>query len=276
MSRPSHDHHPRHARDGNREHAQPRHQARPVFRHDQKLTPEEINQLEMVSYPGPIHVVASRQQMLAAVAELRHEHLLGFDIETRPSFRKGESYPPAIIQLAGAKSAFIFRLGAIGLPAELAELLANPGITKAGVAIDRDIRELRTLTEFQPAGFVDLGVLAARCGVKHHGLRGLAAVLLGCRISKSAQLTRWDQPHLPQRSLVYAATDAWIGRRIFEALRKLEKPASASAQARPPHAKLPTHVRLWHKAKASVKRITRFATRKAPPHHGPGHGGESE
>ena len=199
--------------------------------------------------------------MLAAVAELRLETLLGFDIETRPSFNKGEFHPPALIQLAGTKVVFIFQLGAIGLPAELAGLLADPGITKAGVAIDRDIKELRSLTEFQPAGFVDLGALAVRCGVKHHGLRGLAAVLLGCRISKGKQLTRWDRPNLQERALRYAATDAWIGRRIFEALRKLDRPGTAPARTMPSHAKTPRHVRLWHMAKASVKRVAGYARR---------------
>ena len=67
---------------------------------------------------------------LQPVAALRRENLLGFDIETRPSFKKGESHPPALLQLAGTKAVFIFQLSAIGLPAELAGLLADPGITK--------------------------------------------------------------------------------------------------------------------------------------------------
>jgi hypothetical protein len=231
MTEPVH-HHQQQSRDRGREFAHCQPQTRPAFRPDQKLSHDDINRLEIAAYSGPIHVVTSRPQMLAAVAELRRENLLGFDIETRPSFKKGDFYPPALLQLAGAEAVFIFQLAAIGgLPAELAGLLADPGITKAGVAIDRDIRELRSLTEFQPAGFVDLGALAARRGVKHHGLRGLAAVLLGCRISKGGRLTRWDRPNLPQKALLYAATDAWIGRRIFEALRKLDRPGTAPATA---------------------------------------------
>jgi len=185
---------------------------------DRKLSHEEINQLAITSYQGPMHVVASHQHMQAAVAELSRETLLGFDIEKRPSFQKGESHPPALIQLAGAKAVFIFQLRKLGLPVELTTLLANGRIIKAGVAVGRDLQELRALTEFQPAGFVDLGLCSKHCGMKHNGLRGLAAVLLGCRISKGARLTKWDQPELPERALRYAATDAWIGRRIYEAL----------------------------------------------------------
>jgi len=231
---------------------------RPAFKLDQKLSPDEINRLEMAAYQGPISVVASRAHMLAAVTELSRETLLGFDIETRPSFKKGEFYPPALIQLAGAKVVFIFQLGLIGLPAELVGLLANPKIIKAGVAIDRDLKELRSLTEFQPAGFVDLGTCASRHGMKHHGLRGLAAVLLGCRISKGAQLTRWDLPNLPERALIYAATDAWIGRRIYEALKERGCLGPVIHRTPPPPAHPPArHIRLWHIAKESVRRVLR-------------------
>src|SRR3989339_27743 len=185
-----------------------------------KLTEDEINRLELGVYQGEINVIHSHEHMLAAVKKLRREKLLGFDTETRPSFKKGVSYPPALIQLAGKDSAYIFQLQSIKLPRELADILANPKIVKAGVAISRDLKELRTLTDFEPRGFVDLGVEAKNLGMQHHGLRGLAAILLGCRISKSAKLTRWDNPRLPQQALIYAATDAWIGRRIYEAMQK--------------------------------------------------------
>ncbi|MDD4870608.1 MAG: 3'-5' exonuclease domain-containing protein 2 [Kiritimatiellae bacterium] len=191
-----------------------------------KLSDEEINNLELAVYDGPIHVIRSHKDMLTAVHKLKHEHLLGFDTETRPSFKKGVSYPPALIQLAEKDVVYIFQLHSIKLPRELADILADPGIIKAGVAIGRDIKELRTLTEFEPGGFVDLGIYAKSCGMQHHGLRGLAALLLGCRISKGAKLTRWDNAKLPHHALKYAATDAWIGRRIYEAMEKAQNDVS--------------------------------------------------
>lgn len=185
-----------------------------------KLTEEEINSLDLGMYEGPIHLIHSHDYMLAAVKKLKQEKLLGFDTETRPSFKKGISYPPALIQIAGKDSVYIFQLHRLKLPRELADILANPRIIKAGVAISRDVKELRTLTDFEPRGFIDLGIEAKNLGMQHHGLRGLAAILLGCRISKSAKLTRWDNPKLPQHALIYAATDAWMGRRIYEAMQK--------------------------------------------------------
>jgi len=187
---------------------------------DRRLSPEDINRLAIAAYRGAIHVIGTRAQMLAAGKALRRETLLGFDTEKRPSFRKGESHPPALIQLAGRDAVYLFQLHALGFPRELADLLADPRIVKAGVATGRDIQELRELAEFQPRGFVDLGACAKRSGIQHHGLRGLAALLLGCRISKGAQLTNWEHSDLPERALQYAATDAWISRRIYEALKE--------------------------------------------------------
>jgi hypothetical protein len=102
-----------------------------------------------------------------------------------------------------------------------------------------------------------------RSGLKHHGLRGLAALLLGCRIPKGAQTTNWARPELPGNALRYAATDAWISRRIYEALKRhgcLDAPPPAPPAA-PRHGR--ASARLWHRAKAAVARIVRGG-RRAP------------
>lgn len=180
-----------------------------------RLTRDEINRLPLASYGGSIEFVRSQGGISDAVAALRRETVLGFDTEKRPSFRKGEFHPPALIQLAGEKVVFIFQLKNTGLPQQLADILADRTIVKAGVAVARDIKELRALTPFEPRGFMDLGDSAKEAGVEHHGLRGLAAVLLNCRISKGAQLTNWASQELSTTALRYAATDAWMGRRIY-------------------------------------------------------------
>jgi hypothetical protein len=152
---------------------------------------------------------------------------------------------------------YLFQLLALGLPRELAALLADPHIVKAGVAIGRDLQELRDLSEFHPRNCVDLGVCAMKGGLQHHGLRGLAALLLGCRISKSAQTTNWARPELPEKALRYAATDAWMSRRIYEALKR-----HGCLDAEKPSAPAPPASRgagLWHRARAAVARLVRSA-----------------
>lgn len=187
---------------------------------DGKLSPEEINRLPAATCDLPIHVVSTRHQLVDAVRALQGERLLGFDTETRPSFRRGQSYRPALLQLAGRKAVYLFQLRKVGLPSSLTDLLANPRIVKAGVAVGRDVRELRDVTDFEPAGFIDLGTVAMRCGLKQHGLRGLAALLLGLRVSKRAQLTNWELSDLPPAAIQYAAVDALIGRRIHEEMKR--------------------------------------------------------
>jgi ribonuclease D len=191
-----------------------------LFALNRRLSDEEINGLEPGVYEGPIHVIHSHDAMVAAVNELQKEELLGFDIEKRPSFRKGVAYPPAIVQLAGRKSVYVFLLHR-QLPQEITSVLSNSLVIKAGIAVARDIKELRELREFEPRNFVDLGILAKNSGLQHHGLRGLAALLLGCRVSKRAKLTNWDSRKLPRHAIQYAATDAWMSRRIYEAMREL-------------------------------------------------------
>ncbi|MBL8765710.1 MAG: 3'-5' exonuclease domain-containing protein 2, partial [Phycisphaerae bacterium] len=57
---------------------------------------EQINALPLRSYTGPISIVSTAADLAAASLYLRDERVLGFDTETRPSFRPGEQHPPAL------------------------------------------------------------------------------------------------------------------------------------------------------------------------------------
>jgi ribonuclease D len=89
------------------------------------------------------------------------------------------------------------------------------------VALNHDIKKLKELGAFKPAGFVDLGDVARQAGIKNHGLRGLAAVLLGFRISKQAQVSNWERKNLTPEQVTYAATDAWVSRELYFCMKKL-------------------------------------------------------
>jgi len=187
---------------------------------DRKLTRDEINSLDIKAYQGPVELVRSHEHMLSAVRRLRKECLLGFDAETRPAFEKGVSYPTALVQLAACNCVYIFQLRFLGDPGELFSVLANRRIIKAGVAISDDVKALRELSDFEPAGLVDIGRCARKCGIQHHGLRGLAALLLGFRVSKSSRRYNWALPRLRQSAIKYAATDAWVGRELYVAMKE--------------------------------------------------------
>ena len=179
------------------------------------ISKDEINQLPMKQYEGPIHLVRTLKEAEQAAEKLKQETLLGFDTETRPTFRVGEYYQPSLLQLATANEVFLFQIKLTGLTKGLCDVLSRPDIIKTGVSIRSDVSELRKLTDFKPAGFVELAEHAKKAHIKNLGLRGLAALLLGFRVSKREQTSNWAKNELTESQLRYAATDAWLGREIY-------------------------------------------------------------
>jgi ribonuclease D len=180
-----------------------------------RITKEEVSKLPLVSYSGRIELVANQESLKACMPTLRAEKLLGFDTETRPSFRKGVIFPIALLQLATQETVYLIRLNQLGFPEELRELLASSESQKVGVAIRDDIKGLQQLGSFMPQGFVELSQLAHQLGIVTCGLRNLAGIFLNVRISKKAQLSNWEQEELTESQQNYAATDAWISREIY-------------------------------------------------------------
>jgi ribonuclease D len=191
---------------------------RPGF--ERRMTREEINACPIIRNESPIHVVSSRGEISRAVERLSKERILGFDTETKPAFKKGQSFPPSLLQLAGHRSIYIFQLRHLKFPRILRAILSSPHIIKAGVAPDHDIAKLKELGSFKQSRFVDLSVIARKAGIKNHGLRGMAAVLLGHRISKKAQRSNWARETLTPAQVKYAATDAWVSRELYLKLVK--------------------------------------------------------
>lgn len=185
------------------------------FPEKKHISKAEINELPMKQYEGPIRLCRTSGEAEKAAAKLKKETLLGFDTETRPAFRKGESYDPSLLQLATDKEVYLFQIQRTGLTPGLLSILTNPDIVKAGVAIDRDISELRAMAPFEPAGFIELAIFAKKAKIKNMGLRGLTAILFGFRISKKEQVSNWARKELTESQKTYAATDAWLGHKIY-------------------------------------------------------------
>ena len=179
------------------------------------LSREEINLLPIRAYGGEICLIRTEEEQDRALNLLWKEKVLGFDTETRPVFTRGKSGNPALLQLGGENCVFLFQLNRVPFGEALVDLLADPHIVKAGVAVRDDLRALARLHAFTPGGAVDLAHLAKARGVQAQGLRSLAATLLGFRISKSAQCSNWEKEELTPRQLLYAATDAWVGRELY-------------------------------------------------------------
>lgn len=185
-----------------------------------KLSKNEINSLPQIKFNGDVEVLSSNDNVQAAVNYLMNYDLIGFDTETKPTFVKGPLNPPSIMQLACIDKVYIFQLDNESLYKKLFPILSNENITKCGVSVDRDLIELMYLSPFDPLSFVDLGNIARDNDVPHHGLRGLVAMFLKHRISKGAQISDWSKTVLSQSQITYAATDAWISLKLFEAFEQ--------------------------------------------------------
>jgi len=179
------------------------------------ITDEELRQLPILQFNGRVTLVDNMEKYRRAMAEMGRPPLLGFDTETRPSFKKGKRYKVALLQLADADRAWLFRLNMIGLPPELAGILADKNIIKTGVAIRDDVKALRSIAPFEPHGFHDLQSVVADHGIQELGLKKLTAIVLGHSISKSQQVSNWEAPALSEPQQIYAATDAWVCRSIY-------------------------------------------------------------
>ncbi len=192
-----------------------------------QISKEEINSFPLARFDGKIRLITQQKDVAQAVTQLSKESFLGFDTETRPAFRKGERHAVSLLQLATAEEAFLFRLNLVELSSELTALLEDETIFKFGVAVHDDLKALKRLSPFQPAGFIDLAKVAKNLGLQNLGLRSLAAIVLKVRISKGARLSNWQGKELTPSQLYYAATDAWICREIYVYLQeggKLEEP----------------------------------------------------
>jgi len=184
----------------------------------ENITKEELKDLPLKQFEGDITVVDHITQVNDAVEKLSQHSVIGFDTETRPSFRKGKVNKVALLQLSADDHAFLFRLNRIGLPEKLKKLLQSGRIIKPGIAIRDDIKVLQELNPFRPQGFVELQDEVQDFGIQNFSLKKLASIVLGIRISKAQQLSNWEAQILTRSQLVYAATDAWVSLKIYKSL----------------------------------------------------------
>ena len=188
-----------------------------------RSTPKQLlSTLPKVEFKGKIVVVHSLREVKAAVDYLKRQPIVGVDTETRPSFRRGLVYQVALLQVSTLDICFLFRLNMIGLPAELVELLESAEVKKIGLSLKDDLALLKRRAPFRPQGFLDLQDLGKTMGIEDMSLQKLYANVFGEKISKSAQLTNWENTVLTESQKMYAATDAFTTLRLYLELNELK------------------------------------------------------
>ena len=184
------------------------------------ITKEAIAQLPLIKFDGPIHVVNNYKEMFQAIKKLKKEGIIGFDTEKKPTFRKGQYHPTALIQLSTSTEVFLFRINKIGLHEDLIALFESDKIAKIGVGMSADIVELKRIRTFIQNNCIDLNDLMPTLGVEKIGIRNLVAILLERRVSKNQQVSNWENEELTRSQQQYAATDAWVCYKMYTLLIK--------------------------------------------------------
>jgi len=183
------------------------------------ITPEQINKLKVRQFEGKIHIVNSPEAASKAAEYIGKHNVIGFDTESKPSFKKGSSHKVSLLQLAIPNEVFLFRLFETGLPPELIKLFEDEEILFTGVAIRDDVRKLQGIVNFKPAGFLELQNYSSYFKIEDNSLKKLAAIVMNIRISKSQQLSDWEAKVLTEAQMRYAATDAWVCLEVYRILR---------------------------------------------------------
>ena len=178
----------------------------------------KINEMPVAQFGGRIITIDTVEATDKAMKALSGETVIGLDTETRPSFKKGVHHTVSLIQLSTADTCFLIRLNRVGMPDSLMALLENKEIKKVGVSLHDDCQALNARRKFKAGGFIDLQNKVAEYGIEEKSLQKIFAIVFGQRISKSQQLTNWENDVLTDKQKMYAATDAWACLEIFKEL----------------------------------------------------------
>lgn len=190
-----------------------------------------IQWLPLAAFGGEVIVVDTPEKVEEAVEYLSKQNAIGVDTESRPSFTRGVHYPTALLQIATEERCYLFRLTHVGMPQALADIFANPRITKVGLAFKDDIAGLRRRRDFKPANCIDLQTIVPKYGILDMGLQKIFAICFGRKISKAQQLTNWENSHLTPDQARYASTDAWATLLIYKDLMQTKPLPKAQVEA---------------------------------------------
>lgn len=184
------------------------------------ISKEELAALPAASFNGNIHLIDSPDDVDNAINCLRAENIIGFDTETKPNFKRGQSNNVSLIQLSTYNDCFLFRLNHIGVPDALKNLLEDKTIKKIGLSIHDDFHNLNKFCDIAPVEFIDLQDYVKEFKFSVLSLSKIYAILFNERISKGQRLSNWEAETLSIHQQGYAALDAYACLKIYDYLSK--------------------------------------------------------
>ena len=192
---------------------------------------ERIQSLPLTKFEGRVFVITTESDADKAVDYLMKQPILGFDTETRPSFKKWQRHTVSLLQVSTHDTCFLFRLHLTGMTKSIIRLLEDRNITKVGLSLRDDFHQLHERSPFNVGTFIDLQDEVKEIGVQDASLQKIFANLLGGKISKSQQLSNWEADILTDGQKTYAATDAWACIMIHEEIQRLAKTGFARVKS---------------------------------------------
>jgi ribonuclease D len=197
---------------------------------DPRDAPTTAEMALLAPFPGlpleRICVPETKAQFIAAAADLAQHRFLGFDTESRPTFRKGEvSQGPHVVQLTTLQTAYIFQLHRVDCREVLGQLLESANLVKVGFGLKSDREGLQRKLGITARSVLDLTAVFRLDGYrKAVGVRAAVAIIFNQRLRKSRSVTtsNWAMPNLTPNQLLYAANDAYAAIKVLHALNKPE------------------------------------------------------
>jgi RNA polymerase sigma factor for flagellar operon FliA len=177
-----------------------------------------------------VRLVRTPEEAARALADMSSRDVIGFDTESKPTFRKGEeSTGPHLLQFATDETAYLFQAARPDATAPLLDtlraLLESPTLLKVGFGLTDDLRRVRTKFGIEPNNVLDLST-ALRIDKKHTlGAKSAVARYFGKTLQKSRRITttNWSLPTLTDKQILYAADDAHVALRIYRRSREQQQ-----------------------------------------------------
>ena len=186
-----------------------------------KISNEEVAALPAIHFDGRIVVVDTDEALDVACRYLAEQTVLGFDTETRPSFKAGVTNKVSLLQLSTYERCYLIRLNRVKFSNKLLSILQRSDICKIGADVAGDLRSLNKLRNFTPRGFIDLQSEVGKFGIEDKSLRKMSGIILGKRVSKAQRLSNWEAQSFTEQQMMYAATDAWVCLKIYDKLNAI-------------------------------------------------------
>ena len=187
----------------------------------QSISKEEISLLPVEEFPGRVIVIDTERDVVKAMSYLSSYTKVGFDTETRPNFRKGQSNKISLMQISTEDTCFLFRLNRIGIPKPLEDFLSSDSICKIGLSLRDDFHAIQKRSKLEPKGFLDLQDHVGQYGIKDASLQKIYAIIFNKKISKGQRLSNWEADVLSDAQKRYASLDAWACLKIYKQLNTL-------------------------------------------------------